>query len=448
MKPNIVFFARAYQSQLFPLLTSLKYNSVFVTLTKSEKKEILQKGFEVKYCFEEYFKEVDLLEPSHYLETSFFSDRFLGRYKINDREKYLKREVAFWSDIFDEFRPVAVINEQVAIEISEVMYIEAKKRGIAYLAWMNNPINGYFYWLSNPMSLCLNKEIFETIPSDNSIVETKKYLFNVKVKNERPYYLNPFLNTTKIKRLLGSINSYRRLVLSDFLNIIKPKLQYEKYYEDAKVSVIRNFNSFFYKYDDINDLNEKEIICYPLHYEPESSLLYLSEFFSNQVSLIENLSKCLGQNQVLVVKEHPAQSGMLLIKRFRELHKRVSNLYYLPSTITSYEIISKSKIVVTLTSHLGWEAIILGKPVFVLGKMFYADYPFINKFESFELLRKRILENNLVWPQEDATLKFTAQLLDISYKGEPFPGNNLYSLENIQNLTKSIEEEINKITRN
>ena len=146
-----------------------------------------------------------------------------------------------------------------------------------------------------------------------------------------------------------------------------------------------------------------------------------------------------------MVKEHPAQQGMLLTNKFQKLYKENSQLFYLPHTIISYDIIKLATLIITLTSHLGWEAIILGKPTFLLGKMFYDKYPFINKMSSFEELRRIIRNQEYIYPQRNATVKFIAQLFEISHKGEPFPGNNLYKKNNLENIIFAIEKELGLI---
>ena len=438
MKPKIVFFSRAYQEVLFPLLQSDKYDSVHITLTEKEKVNIEAKGFKVDFCFETYTKSVSEVEPS-YLLTSFLSDRFLNKNRIDKRISILKKEISFWAEIFDTYKPIAVINEEVAIEIAEVMYIEAHKRGIQYKAWMTNPVNGYFYWVSNPMSLSLDERIFSKTPTNKSIIIAEEYVKKIIEKNERPYYLTPFLNQNKFRNFMSST-----------LSIVKSKIKAiftnSNAYEDNKAATANNFErslkTFFLNYNTMNDFNGYEAVLYPLHYEPEASLAYLSEFFSNQVALIENISKCLSANQVLVVKEHPAQPGMLLTKRYQELYQNSSCLLYLPSSIISYDVIKKADLIVTLTSHLGWEALILGKPVYLLGKMFYDKYPFINKFISFDILRSEIRTKSYLSPNIVSVKTYIAQLLDISYPGMPFPCEELYKEQNIRKIVYAIENEL------
>jgi len=443
-KPNVVFFSRSYQCKLFSLINSEAFNSIHVTLTKSEKKYLEIHGFIIKYCFEEYINSNFFQDVSNYLDTSFYADRFLNKLSLTERNTFLQKEIAFWSEIFDEYKPITIINEQVAIEISEVMYIEARKRNIVYTAWMSNPINGYFYWIRNPMSLELDSRITEISPTQNSIDVAKSYLSNIRLKNERPYYLNPYLNTSKIRNLLGSINSYLKHRTKESF-VRNNSIQYESYSDDTKLGVIRNINSFFYKYDDFEKMKNQEIILYPLHYEPEASLLYLSEFFTNQIALIENISKCLTSNQILVVKEHPAQRGMLLTKKYRDLKKTVSCIYYLPHSVISYDVIKISTLIITLTSHLGWEALILGKPVFIIGKMFYRSYPDINVFVSFEALREKIKNKDFIYPKEESLIRFIAQIYNCSHRGRPFFDKDLYTSENINDIRVAIEKEVNNL---
>jgi len=440
MKPKIVFFSRAYQAKLFPLLDSEKYESIHVTLTESEKLEIEKNGHSVKYCFESYYQENDeLIVPEDYLITSFKSDRFLHHFDLKDRVTILKKEISFWRTIFEVENPIAVINEQVAIEISEVMFIESIKKNVKYLAWMTNPVNGYFYWVSNPMSLVLDEEIFSKSPSNESIEIAQKYFKSITDKNERPYYLEPYLNQSNFRNIIGSSFSLLKSRFRKFVN--KPRG-----YENDELAKFNKFEravkTIFLEYNDLDELNDYEVVLYPLHYEPEASLCYLSEFFSNQVALIENISKCLTLNQILVVKEHPAQPGMLLTNKYQKLYHDNSCIFYLPSTILSYDIIKKSKLIITLTSHLGWEALILGKPVYLLGKMFYDKYPFVNKFINFEILRDEIRDCSCKFPESDSIKMYIAQLIDNSYKGMPFPCKELFEETNINNLKYAIEHRL------
>lgn len=444
-KPKVLFFSRDYQSILFPLLRSEKYESLYVVLTSEEKERIENLGYPVVGCFNEDVKklEPDYIEPD-YLITSYASDRFMGSFNLDKRRSILGKEIAFWKNILDNNKPDFVINEVVAIEISEVIFIEAQKRGIKYLAWMNNPLNGYFYWTSYPMDLSLDSAVFSSEPTSESVIKAEKYLSDIVEKDIRPFYIQPFLKRRKIRHLISSTISILKTIIKNSFRLAGKRFQYEDYLDTHWDDFLRTINTFNFNYDNIDDYNETELVFFPIHFEPEFSLLYLAEFYSNQVALIENISKCLKTNQILVIKEHPQQPGMLALRKYKYLRKYFSNIIFLPSIIPASYVIKKSKLIITISSHLGWEALFHGKPVFLIGKMFYDKHPDINHFTNFEELRSSIRQDNFKYPDSQNTIKYMAQLLDYSYPGYPFPSDYLYRQENIELIIKAIESEITK----
>jgi hypothetical protein len=52
----------------------------------------------------------------------------------------------------------------------------------------------------------------------------------------------------------------------------------------------------------------------------------MAYFFDDQLNIIENTLKCLNENQILLVKEHPQQPGTLIQNKFKNIKKRYPNL--------------------------------------------------------------------------------------------------------------------------
>jgi hypothetical protein len=445
MIPNIVFFARDYQSKFFPELQSDKYTNIYVTLTIPEKKLIQKNGFDVAACFEEEFNSLKGHElPDSYLITSFVADRFFGTFSLDERRTILSKEIVFWERIFEKYKPVAVVNEVVAVEIAEVMYIEAMKRNIRYFGWMVSPFDlRCFYWLDIPYVSRLDDKVFKELPGNDSIVFAENYFqkFNEE-ENIKPFY------ASNLPSRYDFIIFIKWLVL---LCINTIKLQFDHrmnkylkyYYFNVPVfvhKVVNYVNSILHSYDKLNE--DHEIVFYPLHHEPEASILYMSEYHEDQSGLIRNLAKCLTNNQVLVVKEHPEQPGMLLSKRFRQLKNKLSNVAYLPSEYSTKKLIQLSELVITQTSTAGWEALILGKPVVVIGQVYYDKYPFINRFYDYENLKILIHNKQYLRPQKDATIKFIAQVWNYCQEGNPYITSGLYDKENIKRMVRAIEKRL------
>jgi len=442
MLPTVLFFARSYQAEFFPHLTSLRYRSVYATMTLEEKRMVIAKGGQVVGCFEEEFDELKSEAISKdYLITSLASDRYLIHFSLPDRLTILGKEKQFWQNILSGYSPVAVINEAVAIEISEVLYIETKKRSIKYLGWLHNPIENYFYWMTTPMHGSMDPSIFTKTPNPESIQIARDYCLKIE-SNYKPFYVRDLKSRFNLINILKDIWALG-ITLKWQSKYASSKLKrYAIFGADHKFYLWRltlPFRSIFKRYDDLNKCANFEIIFYPLHFEPEATLYYMAEYYSDQIGTIYNISKCLNLNQVLVVKEHPQQTGMLLTKGYQQLKAKNSNLIFLPAEFNSQDIIRKSVAIITLTSTVGLEALALGKPVLIMGNIFYDCYRDLMKIKHFEELRVVIKSGNYVQPEKETLIHFLACLLQYSYPGNPIPHPGLYSPQNIQSIVAAIE---------
>ncbi len=447
MKPNILFFARDYQSFFFPLLQSDKYNSIYIVKTKQEKKNVLQNGGEIVCCFEDEFENLNenfILES--YLEYSYGCDRFYNKLSLLEREKILKKEISFIRSIIDRFKPKYILNETVAIELAEVLAIEAKKNNIKYLSWMSFPKKNTFYWQEDPFHNSLNNSLSKLIPTEKQLNESKLLINGIKEGIIRPFYVDKTSSRFSMFKLYQLAKS---LLFEIAVFFSKSKLK-RKVFLDSSLSLkIRDLklfcNSFFYSkfYDNIDNYKNKELVFYPLHYEPEAVLFYMAYFFDDQVMVIENTLKCINQNQFLVVKEHPQQLGLLLDKRYRKIKNRYPNLIFVRGEEKTVQVISRCSIIITLGSTAGFEALALGKKVINLGRIFYDAFEGVNNCKTFEEVYELIRGNKPFNTSENFEI-FVAKMLQYIKVGNPFQHEDLYTVKNINSIRKAIEDEINK----
>jgi capsule polysaccharide modification protein KpsS len=195
-------------------------------------------------------------------------------------------------------------------------------------------------------------------------------------------------------------------------------------------------------YDNVDDLPENaEFMFYPLHFEPEGVLNYGAYFFDNQNELINNILKCIGENRILIVKEHPQQPGFLLQKEYLNLKKRYSNLVFCRSEESSIKLINRSILMLTLGGTSGFEALALGKKVVNFGSVFYDAFEDVININSFQELYK-YLRYNKEFPIKGDLVSYTARIFSILKKGDPHPNLNLISNQNINYITNAIEEQL------
>ena len=166
------------------------------------------------------------------------------------------------------------------------------------------------------------------------------------------------------------------------------KIQFKSWFYYPIKALKWRIKSVFLKrtFDSLNK-NDK-FFLFPLHIQPELSTSALATYFYNQLNTVTNIAFSLPFPYKLYVKEHPlAFEGKE--KSFYQELKRIPNVVLISSKENNEFLIKKSKGVITLTSTMGMEAALVGKPVYILGDVFYDYHPLCKRVDSFEELRQR-----------------------------------------------------------
>lgn len=128
------------------------------------------------------------------------------------------------------------------------------------------------------------------------------------------------------------------------------------------------------KYVTEKDLSSLDYVFFPLHTEPEVTLLVYSKHYLNQIEIARNVAYNLPAGMSLIVKEHPRSVG----KRPRSYYKKlleIPNVLLADPALTSREVILNSKLVSTIAGSIGLEAVLLRKPVMTFGFTPYEILP-------------------------------------------------------------------------
>ena len=121
-------------------------------------------------------------------------------------------------------------------------------------------------------------------------------------------------------------------------------------------------------------LKNLRYIFFPLHTEPEVSLLVYGRPYVNQIEIIRMLAMSLPIDMVLVVKEHPWMVG----KRSMDAYKKMLNIPRVRLADPKLEartLIQESDMVAVITGSVALEAAMLGKPVITFGDCPYNLLP-------------------------------------------------------------------------
>jgi len=194
-----------------------------------------------------------------------------------------------------------------------------------------------------------------------------------------------------------------------------------------------------------NPISEDKFVLFLLHKQPEATTFVKSPFFMDQRYLIEIVAKSLPVGYSVYVKPHHNDFGNKPITYFKEMASR-PNVRLLKTYCNSQELVRKSAAVVTISGTVGWEGIILGKPVITFGNVFYNAYDQVMHVSDItqlpDLLRKAIFQYTF---DRELMLKYVFSHIKGTYNGIPlspvYTKDRSLEPENISNLVNGIQKE-------
>jgi hypothetical protein len=221
-------------------------------------------------------------------------------------------------------------------------------------------------------------------------------------------------NTLPLQQITRSVSTlsqktvdyYRKSRAKDPFNVSWFRRRYDDMLRNSRRSLISNMK--------INPARSEKYVYFPLHVEPELSLLLYAPFYTNQLAVIQNIAQSLPADTCLYVKEHPAALGSRPLKYYKELSK-IPNVQLVSPRTKSLDLIRHSKGVVTITGTSGMEAMLLGKPTITLGDVYYnfAD-ELVHHTHEFEQIPALVKQFDNFAANESAVLDFLSSLLDES----------------------------------
>jgi hypothetical protein len=174
-----------------------------------------------------------------------------------------------------------------------------------------------------------------------------------------------------------------------------------------------SLNRFYLQRDQIGNLN---YAFYPLHKEPEVTLLVYGRPYLNQIEVVRNFARSLPVGMKLLVKEHPGSVGYRSLSYYKKL-LAIPNVMLASPEMTSRNLIEKAKLITIIGGSVGLEGLIMQKPVLHLGNVPFSFLPdtMIRKAQDLERLGweiHEILENYK--HNEDALRAYIAAVMDSS----------------------------------
>lgn len=242
---------------------------------------------------------------------------------------------------------------------------------------------------------------------ENSLDETQvnvqeEKINIVKAEKPRPIWFKDPPRKINKKRIVSFIK-----ILNNPKSLIK-KLHLEYNYNYLKFGVI--------------ELPKEEFFMFPLHYEPEVTLDLLAPYFRDQLTLIKYIAQSLPVNHKLVVKEHPGMKGRRAPSFYKEV-ERIKNLVLLDLNYDSYKVLDAKncKGLIVINSTVGFEAVLLEKPVISLGRTYYAIPGVTTPLTDLIQLPEMLMKIEQLKPEKKNILSFLQALDDCTFEGFIYP---------------------------
>jgi hypothetical protein len=383
---------------------SSKYSIIIVTKEKESEKrffEITSEDFFKVESTTEFFNEVgqskldqlDVITEARDKEIKYgetFSmiishDRGMGKgYIVNalkhpdiirswwshtKKVKEVLKDFLFWEYIFDCHSPHIILGSNL-----KVVSLVARKNNIPCLGIDTIRYGSRVFWIDN--EYYQNSFLIENIKLEISKIAhglklpKTEYLIDQHIKHLQSKIKYDYITAfKKVKgKLLREAEIHIKAVLRGNLKAITEKTGY-KFGGWVKTTLrIPGDHEFFKKYGKKpEDLNNFSVVYFPLHMEPEISLLNLSPEFNNSMELLIWVSKSLPVDTFLVVKEHPDGFGLRGREWYNNL-RRISNVVLAKPEVNSWDWIKASKIIVTITGTTAFEAVHMNRPVISYGR--------------------------------------------------------------------------------
>jgi hypothetical protein len=199
-------------------------------------------------------------------------------------------------------------------------------------------------------------------------------------------------------------------------------------------------NKHYMSVDEVDSLlkdNKEDFYVYPTHYHPEASTSVLAPNYTNEFNNIINIHNNLPVGSYLYVKDHISARGI----QNKDFYKKINALPGVRLIHFDYNVkklVKLSRGVITVTSTVGYEAVLMNKPVYLFGHVFYEKFPNVTKLNSFSELRQALKTRPKSYSDEDIS-KFIIAYRRYTFAGQLFIGKpELWSQEYFSDITDNI----------
>jgi hypothetical protein len=185
--------------------------------------------------------------------------------------------------------------------------------------------------------------------------------------------------------------------------------------------------------------SSRPFVYFPLHVVDDYKIKRVIPHCYDQASLIEQVADSLPHGYDIVLKEHPMSIGrnsMALLRRLR----RIPNAQLVEPHTSSHELMERAEAIIVISSTVGLEALMYGKPVLTMGQPFYGGFGVTVDVDSFREIREKVPQVLEFRPDRERILQFLHASMRRCFPGAPFLVDS--SDENAEKLASSLHSAV------
>lgn len=300
-----------------------------------------------------------------------------------------EQQIKFFEKILEDLNPDYVIMANPPLNANYLFSIICRSRNIDTLILTPSRfLNKYFV---DDGKLSLNfSQTTNSINIDLTFYHDK---FNKTIETKN--FIKRFQSSK-----LSNLNAFFVYLFSDNSNL---KTHYT-YFGRSKHKVIMNYLTNYWNSKTRKNFIDKclqknvdltsKYIYFPLHMEPERTLLIDAPFHTNQLDIIKNLSKSIPIDYKLYVKEHPSMvhREWRPVSFYKEILS-LPNVVFIHPSFSSDELIKQSSLVIAITGTASFDAIFYNVPSITLTKNDFSSLEYVTNCDSWEKLPDLIRES-------------------------------------------------------
>ena len=303
--------------------------------------------------------------------------KYFDYYQFEEDEilSILEQECRFYEKVLSEMKPDFLCIRNPDWHHLHLLLEICKSKGIKILMLFPTRIKGK------------TMIVEEQNKMDQFVKHTNEIKYNFRTFEDSQAYHNKFNRSKTTREGFKKLYSKQKFAKSYFEFFFTPgNKEYRQFYINygrTKSSVLLKETSNVlknkFRQQFINRNFAKKVdysapfVYFPLHFEPESSLLITAPYFTNQIEVIKNIAKSIPINFRLYVKEHPAMQKRWRNTSYYKQILKYPNVKLIHPFVPSEELIKNCKIVISISGTSAMEASFYNKPSIVFSSFWGSE---------------------------------------------------------------------------